>query len=220
MTDDQKSQKPEPTPEPTPEPEPWAKRPGETRPCRAAFVCYLEQGPARSLRKTAELLKRDPVYKRILEKWSAKFEWVKRTDAYDESMIERGLRLRPLIREAALLKMADAAGEASDVILGVMRGDQGEGDTLPIMDRHGAVIGNRPAVAPSTRLQAAIRAHESIGLVPPKRVELTGKDGEALIRATETIAGVDDLTLSALRDTLEALEQAGEGDADGGTDNG
>ncbi len=58
---------------------------GETRKAFEAFKLYRDQGPGRSLAKTAELVYGSPTGSiRQIEKWSSRFDWVDRAAAWDD----------------------------------------------------------------------------------------------------------------------------------------
>jgi hypothetical protein len=63
----------------------WERQPGETPKAYAAFCVYRDQGPYRSLRKTAEQFYagKNTVDHRQIERWSSKNRWVQRAAAFD-----------------------------------------------------------------------------------------------------------------------------------------
>jgi len=166
----------------------------------SAFAEYLALGPARSLRALAGILVKPPGYVRQLEHWSSQHNWQARAAEYDQHTIAEALRLQPAIREDAIRLLAQHAASASQVIVDLVYGQIGEDcDMVDILDKRQNVVGERPAVAPSTRLQAAIRLHESLGIVPPKRIEHSGPDGEAIALATAYANAMDQAMLADLR---------------------
>ena len=58
----------------------WDVLPGESPEQHEAFLTYMKQGPRRSVRYTARLLKRS---QRVLEKWSLKHDWTRRAREFD-----------------------------------------------------------------------------------------------------------------------------------------
>lgn len=63
------------------EKKPWDRIPEETNKAYTAFVIYLHFGTDRSLQKVADQLGKT---KRNIEKWSSKYKWAMRVDAYDK----------------------------------------------------------------------------------------------------------------------------------------
>ena len=61
-------------------PEPWERQQDETSKAYAAFCIYRDLGPERSLQKAADNLGKS---RGLLEGWSSRFEWGKRTAAWD-----------------------------------------------------------------------------------------------------------------------------------------
>lgn len=61
-------------------PEPWERQQGETSKAWQAFQTYRDLGITRSLQKAADTLGKS---RGLLEDWSSKFEWGKRTAAWD-----------------------------------------------------------------------------------------------------------------------------------------
>lgn len=90
---------------------PWDRRESETAKAWRAFAHYRDAGPGRSIRATTEALYGDggkAAKRRHVEAWSARHDWVARTEAYDAHLIEQRRRRR----EAALDKAADVLTEA------------------------------------------------------------------------------------------------------------
>ena len=71
----------------------WDKLPNETNKAYTAFVLYLQFGTERSLQKVADYLGKS---KRNIEKWSQKFNWVERINAFElerkEEAIENNIK--------------------------------------------------------------------------------------------------------------------------------
>jgi hypothetical protein len=83
---------------------------------------------------------------------------------------------------------------------------------LPVVSRHGDLIGRKPAIAPATRGTFALATLDRCGMAPPKRVELTGKDGERLrLDARLAMGKLDGPQLGAL---LEAFAPAADPEDD------
>lgn len=62
----------------------WDRRENESSEAYAAFKCYLEMSP-RSIRRVSQELSKSYT---IIGRWSRENEWVKRTAAYDSSIVE------------------------------------------------------------------------------------------------------------------------------------
>lgn len=186
---------------------PWHRIPGETSLSRNAFRIYLELGPMRSLRKVADELDKPEWYTRTLERWSSRFSWVDRAAEYDDHSLNRSAELRQQVREAAIRMMQEAALEATETIIDLSRGEMRDGASVPIMDKFGNEHGSRPSVPAQVRIQAAIRAQECIGIIPPKRIEHTGRDGEPIEAAINVVKGFDDDELRAYLELAEKLAE-------------
>lgn len=177
----------------------WDRRPGETPKARAAFRVFLSLGPGRTYAKVAKELGHPASYERMVKQWGTKHGWQDRAQDYDEQYLKEAAQLRPFIREAVLQRLSDAAVDAFRIVYSVAQGRLDEGDTVPILDRHGEVVGEKPVVKGSTRLQAAQFMLGCIGVLPPKRVEHTGMDGAEIRVAHEVAKGLTDDELTAIR---------------------
>lgn len=172
-------------------PNAWDRLPAETNKAFGAFVDFLQLGPGRTLKALAGAEDYSPTGVR---KWSSQHNWTTRATAYDSAELERSIQGREQVRERARQALIDDTEQATATLAGVNRGrlpmpECSEDCTddvcvcgvwLPILDRHGVHIGRKPAIAPSTRSVAALATLDRCGLTPPKRVELTGADGEQL----------------------------------------
>ncbi len=185
----------------TPRPKSWDRRVGTETPFGYnAFGEYLALGPARSLRALTRILGKKSGYVRQLERWSSDHDWQNRAADYDQERISKALALQPLITQDAIARLAKHAAKASQVIVDIIDGDLGDDcEMIEIFGKHKEVIGYRPAVGPSARLQAAIRLHETIGIIPPKRVEHSGPDGEAIALANAYAQNLDPVLLDEIR---------------------
>lgn len=90
----------------------WKKQKGETEPSYEAFREYLHLGRDRSLAKLCTYLDRPGGYVRHLERWSARFDWVKRAEAYDEHQRAEELRRRAELVDNARRKAFDMVDDA------------------------------------------------------------------------------------------------------------
>jgi len=195
---------------------PWNRRPGETNKAFRAFGHYLESGAERSVDRTREKLGYKPSSVRRLRRWAADHDWAMRAQAYDDEQLVGRMERREREREQLRQRLFDAGLDALNALLGMETGEMPLGSTTPILDKHQQKIGERPLVPASVR-QRAIEHHLGLlGLVTPKRVELSGRDGDAI--RLQAAAALDSLPL----DKLEALAAAfgvlgddGEGGGDG-----
>jgi len=160
---------------------PWHTRPGESSKAFAAFCEYLQMPKvSRSIRAVQEKLGRPEGYQRQLQKWSSRFDWLARAKAYDTDHLAEEIDGRKLKQELLRQKIYDVGEELIDSFLAMCRGELPEGDTVPMFDRHQNEIGTKPAVPTSTRARLIIRGMELLNLTVPKRIELTGDDGNAI----------------------------------------
>lgn len=86
----------------------WERRDNESAAAFAGFVQYRDMGPERSLAKVGRLMGKQ---KPNLERWSAKFEWVKRAQAWDDMLDARRVKAAQRAidqMKARHLKFADA----------------------------------------------------------------------------------------------------------------
>jgi hypothetical protein len=60
--------------------DPWDRIPGESRQAWAAFVLYRDMGPTRSHVRVAQESGKDVT---LMHRWSVRWSWVDRCDAYD-----------------------------------------------------------------------------------------------------------------------------------------
>lgn len=81
--------KAKPAVKPKPPSKPWERLTNETAAAFSGFVQYRDMGPERSLAKVARLMGK---LKPNLERWSAKHEWVKRTQAWDDMLDARRVK--------------------------------------------------------------------------------------------------------------------------------
>lgn len=79
---------------------PWEPQKGESPPAYQAFAEYRDLGEARSLESVARLLSKSS---QLLKRWSARWKWVERSQAYDTHMQE----IEQKAREKALTKKAE-----------------------------------------------------------------------------------------------------------------
>jgi len=61
-------------------PEPWDRQPDESAPAYEAFLTYRDMGYARSTAGVAQKLGKS---KTLMDRWSGRWDWVARTEAWD-----------------------------------------------------------------------------------------------------------------------------------------
>lgn len=192
-------------------------------------MAYLALGRDRSLAKLNRRLGRKASYVTQLKKWSAKHRWVARARDYDNAELAELVEDRHMVREYLKQDLYNEGKAAVSTLISTVKGEcpippcscgaddpeECECDpvTSPVLDRHGREIGRKPLVAPSTRLQGAIAMLDRIGLNVPKRMELSGPDGEALeLELREGMAHLTDAQLAAVAAGLEAAAAAADDD--------
>ena len=149
-----------------------------------ALEVYLQMGPMRTLARVAEALDHPPGYVTTLNKWSARYGWQLLVADHDRQSIRESMGASAVHRDRARVDLAAAASEAVATALTILR----DTSTVPILDRHGEKIGERPLVAASTRLQAAQWILATIGVAPVKRLELEVQKQPTLEDQADAIA--------------------------------
>lgn len=78
---------------------PWEPQEGESAPAYQAFAEYRDLGGERSLESVARILSKSS---QLLKRWSARWKWVERSQAYDAHMdsLEQKAREKALTRKA------------------------------------------------------------------------------------------------------------------------
>lgn len=118
---------------------PWDRQGEETDTAYQRFSVYLELGSERTLEKVGKRLGKGRGYEKVLERWSAKHNWVYRTSKYDEHLLLKSLENREKLIDKAhdrMLKMLDKALDEYESILlldNVIH--VGEGNTTTINER-------------------------------------------------------------------------------------
>lgn len=69
----------------------WQRQPNESDKAFEAFTAYRDLGPQRSIDKLRAVI---PKNRALLGRWSAKFDWVARVQAYDDSLDDKQLTLK------------------------------------------------------------------------------------------------------------------------------
>jgi hypothetical protein len=192
---------------------PWHQRPKEPAKAYELLCKYLEMGPDRSYRKLADKLKEDDTkeYPKVaqIKRYGRAWDWVERAGVYDSDQLLEEMKERPRIRERVRQKFYARAPEAVKILLDLMRGVMPLGDTDPVYNKHGDVVGERARVPPTVRAAQAQHVLAMVGLVVPARVELTGAEGEELrLQARQALGGLPEPVLRAL---LSGLMEADNG---------
>jgi hypothetical protein len=200
--------------DPTTERGPWLRLPEETAKSYAAFMAYLGLGPRRSIARAMELVGAGPGSVRQWERWSSKYNWVARAEAYDDDRLLKDMQRRErdteIARQAFLSRALDNVAAHGDIA----RGRMPLGDAMPVTDKHGKVITYmatgpdgeeverpvmRPLIPASVRLSAIQHELGVGGIDKVRRMELTGKDGDAIrLQAHVALAQLDPDKLVAL----------------------
>lgn len=68
---------------------PWEQQPGESGPAFEAFSIYRDLGPGRTVSAVVEKLRKSDS---LLRRWKVKWEWQRRSAAYDASIAEQARR--------------------------------------------------------------------------------------------------------------------------------
>jgi hypothetical protein len=90
--------------------EPWERRSDESAKAFAAFVAYRDLGSGRTHDKAREFLGKKSGYDRLLERWSSRFDWVERTNAFDSYMDAKKRGSLEVETAEAAKKHVEAAG--------------------------------------------------------------------------------------------------------------
>lgn len=64
----------------------WERQPGESAKAFHAFTLYRDLGHERSVSKVAQIYRPGRNLRSLMSRWSTKFNWVKRAEAYDDHM--------------------------------------------------------------------------------------------------------------------------------------
>ena len=145
----------------------WERQPDETPAAFAAFVAYRDMGATRSAAKVGRELGKS---RSLLNRWSARYGWVARAEAFDRAEDAEWLRVRQeRVRESAR-RNADIAEEAmrrvSEALATLSTAD---------MDAHGIA-----------RLMAAASKLQQLALgQATEHVAVAGPDGGPVRHAVE-----------------------------------
>lgn len=186
---------------------PWKQRKGETPKAYTAFMAYVALGPKRSLRKLSEA---EGYNLRQLERWSSQHDWQTRSGAHDVAELTRAMEGREREQHRLRQRVIDQADKALDVMFRLLDGKMPRsGDKLEQRSRDGERVTHIPVVKPSTLLALCQDILDRAGIVKPRRVELTGADGEALeLQARSELSNLSTEAVSSIRELLRASKDA------------
>jgi hypothetical protein len=159
----------------------------ESKQAQAAFEIHRDYGPARTLKKTAELIGKSMSQ---LQKWSSWHDWTQRCLEHDHAELRDGLGQREITRERGTQRLVEMIDDAVSVLHEVMT----DASKVPIKDRDGNQMQGpdgellfKPMVKASTRMEAAKAVLGIAGLVPVKRMVVEDKSAEALDAAAAVL---------------------------------
>ncbi len=198
----------------------------ETPKARAAFAIYLGLGRDRTLAKTAQAMGK---HIRQIEVWSSAHGWVARAEQHDHAELTDAIAARAIARELVVQELVDHGREAARTWISVSSGRIPEGcDMVPLLDRQGHPVmreatdadGNtvqvpamKPAIPPAVQATASRELLASaLGILPPKRVELSGPDKSAIQLSRKITRALPDEGIQLLREMIEATKAASEDD--------
>ena len=95
---------------------PWERLPDEPSKAYHAFCLYLRDGYWRSLRKVADVLGKGISYESQLEKWSAKFNWFDRAQAFDTYVDTMQMRQYLAEQQAAFGRHIEHASQLEEKV--------------------------------------------------------------------------------------------------------
>lgn len=95
---------------------PWERLPDESGKAYHAFCYYLRDGHWRSLRKVADVIDKGVSYEKQLEKWSAKYNWFDRAQAFDTWVDTRQMRQYLAEQQAAFERHIEHASQIEEKV--------------------------------------------------------------------------------------------------------
>jgi DNA-directed RNA polymerase subunit H (RpoH/RPB5) len=108
----------------------WNKQEWETATSFTWFTRYLDLGVDRTLEKVQKKYKKNTSYIRQLAKWSTKYNWVDRSNAYDISLLEKARKIKEKKHINELVKMNQyidqAKLEAAKLVLSMIKSNRTE----------------------------------------------------------------------------------------------
>ncbi len=140
---------------------PWERWPDETDLGYHRFTVYLELGPERSLEGVRQKVGKSRAYKRQLEKWSSKYNWVQRAGEYDRYVFENVLKHKKEILDKGMARLLGMMDKALDELENVL-----EMDDVLYLGEGGTSILNQ-------KIKAIDSVLNRIGLIEQKELPLT-----------------------------------------------
>jgi len=96
--------------------DPWERLPDESSKAYRAFCCYLREGHWRSLTKVADALGKGVSYEKQLEKWSVKYSWFDRGQAFDICVDTQKMRQYLAEQQAAFGRHIEHASQLEEKV--------------------------------------------------------------------------------------------------------
>jgi len=137
--------------------------------------------------------------------YAEKFRWKERIAAWEAERLRAAMAERERVLEEARQYAYDHLMEVIENIADLAKGEMPTGATIPIFNRKGEQIGEKPAVSAATRLSATRYLAEITGLVVPKRYEMDLTVQSDTIMAAA--ASISTISTRALRQILQLLKE-------------
>lgn len=153
--------------------EPWDRQPHETWKAYEAFLCYRDLGELRSIHKAAIKLGKSG---RLLAKWSSRWQWVNRINAWNEHQAH--------VKHVEHKELVEAAHEKQRIIGQIAIEKIHE--RLEILD---ASEITPQYIAPIAKMAQELQAAGLGTIANTNRLEITGKGGSPL-RTSEPVIQV------------------------------
>jgi hypothetical protein len=96
--------------------DPWERLPDESGKAYHAFCMYLREGHWRSLRRVADVRGKGVSYEKQLEKWSVKYRWFDRAQAFDTYVDTQLMRQYLAEKQAALGRHIEHARQLEEKV--------------------------------------------------------------------------------------------------------
>jgi hypothetical protein len=144
----------------------WERQPGESRQAFEAFTLYRDLEAGRSLAKVGRRAGKDVS---LMERWSSKWEWVTRAEAYDRYLDQQAVENRQAakVEMARRMTLVQAASSSAcmqalsiPAIVLAERFQEPDGrkflKEMPIEKLHKLVTSGMPALVEAARLQGDV----------------------------------------------------------------